>query len=283
MSSTTNASGPILKLGIRSNQDARDITVQLTQRSLLLVVLMGVAIVLMYEVVTFMICLLCCRGRTRDPERRHRYAGGHAPGRRGSNDKDRLPLTMSSSPKNTTTTTTTTLSATSKEFTKRTALLHRFQTGQPPVWLILLWTISTTYGVFYSFEVVFLYINDRWYQLLGLQLLLTTTDVLTWVWILAVAKHGILPHGSMPSVSTVCCCIKVLHLAFNVCVEADIWILRHWVFLLEDATYLGLAPFVLDCYWWESLRKPRFVAALVGVGLVMLLAVRSLPTMGRIT
>ena len=241
---------------------------------------MGIAIVLMYEVVTFLIyrlCLVSHNGNSNSNSNSPRFNNNN---NNNNNNRSLLPL----------------------------LLQHQQQQQQQgvdvslaPVWLVLLWAISTTYGVFYSFEVVFLYVNDGWYQLLGLQLFMTLSDAVTWIHFLAVAKYRLFSkqqqqqqqHSVWSSswscsqwMSLVSCSIKLLHLVFNVTMEADVWILRHWVFLLEDSTYLALAPVCLGCGWYQPLiRNPRTVVLQLLVGVSILMVIRfGLPTqMSRLT
>lgn len=153
------------------------------------------------------------------------------------------------------------------------------------VLLVLVWTLATLYAIFYSYEMVFLYINDRWYQLLGLQLVMTLSDTLTWMAAIAITKYK-LCCTTTPWVANVCCIIKVLHLVFNILVEADWWNIRHWLFLLEDATYLCLAPVLLDMGQSPPLSahsRSRLLYGLVGCVAASCILFKSLPGFERLT
>lgn len=126
------------------------------------------------------------------------------------------------------------------------------------VYLSLLWGISTAYGIFYSFEMIFLYINDRWYALLQVQLMFTLTDVYVWIWMVAHIKYGL----SLRSTSWTCVLIKFNHLLFNILIERGIWTGRHFMFCMEDATCLLMAPAVFGVSL-KSLSKPLLVSGTI--------------------
>lgn len=144
-----------------------------------------------------------------------------------------------------------------------------------PLPLLILWFISTAYGMFYSFEMVFLYINDNWYSLLGIQLLFSVTDIFVWCWMVGHFKYQF--WGKSTIVSTVCLIIKFNHMLFNIVIERGIWSPRHWLFCLEDMTCLLLAR-VFFGQSVKAMAKP-----LTASGLAVLLTVVSLFRGSRMT
>ena len=153
---------------------------------------------------------------------------------------------------------------------------------EPNRLIVVLWGVSTAYAIFYSFEMFFLYINDRWYQLMAIQVLLTLTDVVTWILLVTVCKYGMSRSFSW---TQVCCGIKLLHLLFNLLLESKQSITsgRHWMFLLEDSTYLWCAQF------WIGAQPRKLVTTVKGVTLLLLsaascaLLIYNLTSMNRIT
>jgi hypothetical protein len=247
----SNTTIPILKLSIRSDIFYRDITIHLTKRSLFLIFWLGLGTVLLYEIISVWILFLF-----------HKYH--HRP-----------------------TTLTRTTETTDEEEGNGLSVeplpwISRREPPQEPNRLIVFfWGVSTAYAIFYSFEVVFLYINDRWYQLLGIQVLLTLTDIFTWIHLCATAKYGM--AFCYPLTQT-CSGIKLLHLLFNIMLESkkSITSARHWMFLLEDSTYLWCAR-----YW--LLAQPRKLLTMKGIALLLLgaascaLLIHNLTSMNRIT
>jgi hypothetical protein len=153
MSNTTYV--PIVKLSIRSDIAYRDITIRLTERSLLLILWLGIGTVLLYEILSVWVLFLARRYYRRPTSA---SVPSTESDEESGNTSEPLPLVT----------------------TRKT------ESAQDPNRLIVVvWGISTAYAIFYSFEVIFLYLNDRWYQLLGIQILLTASDVLTWIQLVA--------------------------------------------------------------------------------------------------
>lgn len=252
---TAAAAIPILKLSVRSDEAYRDITIRLTERSLLLVLWLGLGIVLLYEILSVWILFLfhCYHKQpnrnsiTREEGRDEEQGSGLQV------DSDPLPLVSS----------------------------RKDQQAEPSRFIVLLWGISTAYAIFYSFEMTFLYFNDRWYQLLGVQILLSASDILTWIHLVACCKYGV--TACSPLTQT-CAGIKLLHVLFNLLMESreSITSARHWMFLLEDATYLWC------CRSWLG-AQPRKLFSIRGIALLFLgaascaLLIHNLTSMNRIT
>lgn len=140
--------------------------------------------------------------------------------------------------------------------------------GEPPIslYILVLWGISTAYGIFYSFEMMFLYLNDRWYQLLGIQILFSATDIFVWCWMVGHVKYQFL--GKSTLAAKACLLIKFNHLLFNICIERGIWSPRHWLFCLEDLTCLLLAKAVFGPSL-KSLARPLMVSTLCTLAIVV--------------
>jgi hypothetical protein len=155
------------------------------------------------------------------------------------------------------------------------------QRQEPGRWIVFLWGISTFYAIFYSFEMTFLYVNERWVQLLGIQLLLSSSDVFTWIQLVACCKYGV---TGCYSLTQTCVGIKLLHVLFNMMMEsrASVTSVRHWMFLLEDSTYLWCSR-----YWLQA--QPRILLSVKGIALLLMGAVScslimyNLTSMNRIT
>jgi len=250
--SSSNTTIPILKLSIRSASDYRDITVHLTERSLLLILWLGLGTVLLYEILSVWLLFLFHRYQ-RIPATTSRTSTEPRDEEQGNGDEDTEPLPL---------------------VTPRKA-------PEPNRLIVIVWGISTAYAIFYSFEMTFLYLNDRWYQLLGIQLLLSASDVFTWIHLVACCKYGI---TSCYPLTQVCVGVKLLHVLFNLMMESkeSITSARHWMFLLEDSTYLWCSR-----VWLQA--QPRKLLSIKGVGLLLLgasscaLMIHNLTSMNRIT
>jgi hypothetical protein len=249
MSNTTNVS--IVKLSIRSDSSYRDITIRLTERSMILILWLGFGTVLLYEILSVWVLFLLRRY-----QRRPTADSSSSPERDEETGNDSEPLPF--------------------------LITRKTESAQEPNRLIVLvWGISTAYAIFYSFEIIFLYLNDRWYQLLGIQVLLTASDILTWIQLIACCKYGIAPCYPM---TQVCVSIKLLHVLFNIFMESreSITSARHWMFLFEDTTYLWCSK-----YWLQA--QPRKLLSVKGVGFLLLAAsscallMHNLTSMNRIT
>ena len=239
---------PILKLSIRSVNDYRDITIHLTLRSLLLSLWLGLMIVLLYEILSVWILFLFNRYHRRPTSRVQETIDEE----QGTVDNEPLPL-----------------------------ITRKEQQGEPNKLIVIIWGISTAYAIFYSFEAAFLYMNERWYQLLGIQLLLTASDVFTWIQLVACCKYGI---GACWPLTQMCAGIKLLHVLFNLFMESreSITSARHWMFLLEDSTYLWCSR-----YWLQA--QPRKLLTVKGIAFLLFgaascaLLIHNLTSMNRVT
>lgn len=261
----TNASDgwSVLKLSIRKTSDERDITIRLTMRSLFLASWLGFGTVLLYEILSFM--FLTNRHYTRRQS--------------GSDESSRHSIHMY--PRNKTfpdTDETEPLPLVSRTDGRRTV---GNTSRRPSRWIVLVWGVATAYAIFYSFEVPFLYMNDRWYQLLGVQLLLTISDTMTWIHLVACCKYGHCPSFTL---AQACVGIKLLHLIFNLLGESrqSISSVRHWMFLLEDSTYLWC------CRSWLSARPRSFLTFRGIISLMIVVAMsavvmHNMTSMNRIT
>lgn len=250
--SGVNATIPVLKLSIRSDSDYRDINIHFTERALLLILWLGLGTVLLYEILSVWCLFLSHKyhhqstivNRTTDMRDEEQGIG----------DTEPLPLIDGRKEQ---------------------------QQQEPNRLIVLLWGISTIYAIFYSFEMTFLYINDQWYQLLGVQLLLSASDILTWIHLVACSKYGM---KCCSPLTQLCSGIKLLHLLFNLMMESKESITsgRHWMFLLEDSTYLWCAR-----YWLKA--QPRKLLSIKGVALLLMgaascaLLIQNLTSMNRIT
>lgn len=242
----SNSTVPILKLSIRSDSDYRDITIHLTERALLLILWLGLGTVLLYEILSVWILFLSHKYHHRPTT----ISGSDE--EQGNGDSEPLPLTV-----------------------------RKEEHQEPNRFIVVLWGISTAYATFYSFEMMFLYINDRWYQLLAVQILLSASDILTWVHLVCCSKYGMALCYPLTQLSSG---IKLLHLLFNLLMESKESISsgRHWMFLLEDSTYLWCAR-----YWLKA--QPRKLFSVKGMALLLVgaascaLLIQNLTSMNRIT
>lgn len=148
-------------------------------------------------------------------------------------------------------------------------------TPSVPLYLSCIWGLSTAYAIFYSFEIIFLYINDRWLQLLPVQLLFTATDLYVWIWMVGRIKYRF--WGKASSYAKACIFIKFCHVVFNILVEKKIWVLRNWLFCSEDLACLAMAQEIFGF----SLLKMRKEMSVLGIGLLISATVFSTAT--RIT
>lgn len=277
---------PSLRLTVRQDTDYRSIHIHLTRKALFLMVWLALGIILLYEMtwvaVLLFLWILRSGGRQAQPyamtttkahhhnnnsttttHQNHRY---HHPSKLDYDDDDDAPSTSSSI--NTTTTTT-------KSVTKDTTIMR--------ILLLLVWFLSTMYGIFYSFEVIFLYLNDKWYDLLAVQLFFTLTDMYVWIMMVMVVKY---PHIMLSSKSKttsssfwrrLCLYLKFGHLSFNLLVERDWKTTRHLLFFLEDASCLAMAPLVFRMSLANCSKR-----GLLGSTLVVWLAARILSQMGNL-
>jgi hypothetical protein len=131
--------------------------------------------------------------------------------------------------------------------TKRDKSSPSSKYAPPRLPIIILWVISTIYGIFYSFEVTFLYLNDQWYALLPIQILFTTSDVISWIYLILIHKYKLCNN----SLANFCIGIKLSHLLFNTIIENYDASMRHVLFLLEDSIYLWCA------YSWLGVGEQR--------------------------
>jgi len=229
----------ILKIGVRPNTFPRDIVIHLTWRSLGLVLWLAMGIILLYEILTTWFFHLLYKPE-RIAQRRSDTDRGreedenddieNASGSRIASPKKRifssLPLFRSSFGGTATT----------------------IESRPPHVVMVLAFGISTAYGIFYSFEVVFLYVNDQWYHLLNTQLLLTFMDIFAWVWLVLAIKYRVWHPRLSPACSHLSLGIKLVHMLFNLLVEKNEGrTVRHWLFLVEDATFIWCSS-----YWLQT-------------------------------
>jgi hypothetical protein len=258
MTDSPNVTIPILKLSIRSDAFYRDVAIHLTGRAFFLMVWLGLGCILLYEIVSLFMLFLMHRyhhqtSTTSAAINRTEESLDEDQGN-GAITVEPLPLIPS----------------------------RKQEHKEPNRLIVLLWGVSTAYAIFYSFEMFFLYVNDRWYQLMAIQVLLTLTDVFTWVRLVLVCKYGMRCSFSG---TQVCCGIKLLHLIFNLMVESreSITSGRHWMFLLEDSTYLWCAQF------WIAAQPRKVVTTVKGMALLLLsaascaLLICNLTSMNRIT
>lgn len=217
-----------LRLGIRKDEDERDVDIRLTFKSLILVFWLGIGIVLIYEIIFTMALLL----RKRIVGRRHNQeARPH-----DTND---------------------------------------ISGPSVPLYLSSIWGISTAYAIFYSFEVVFLYVNDGWLPLLPVQLMFTFTDVYVWLWMVGHLKYRL--WGKASPYAKACVLIKFSHVAFNILVEKGFWMIRHWLFCLEDLVCLAMAQ---EVYGFSVLQMRK---EMVFLGFIIWISATALSTVNRVT
>eukprot|EP00928_Gymnodinium_smaydae_P094695 TRINITY_DN7995_c0_g2_i1.p1 TRINITY_DN7995_c0_g2~~TRINITY_DN7995_c0_g2_i1.p1 ORF type:complete len:253 (-),score=31.32 TRINITY_DN7995_c0_g2_i1:128-886(-) len=88
---------------------------------------------------------------------------------------------------------------------------------------------SSVFPIWYNHEVLFLYINDKWYNLIHVQAFFTLTDdiclVLRWA-------------DMMPELRAA---VHLIHIGFNVLVELNFWGGRNICFLVDDVIALTYA------------------------------------------
>jgi hypothetical protein len=107
-------------------------------------------------------------------------------------------------------------------------------------WLVVLFGTGL-YPLYYNHSVTFLYINDRWYGLLPVQLFFTITDDV------CLALRWSQSHPELRAL------IRGSHVLFNLLLETQKLHPRSLMFLLDDVAALGYI-------WWlynRSRRLPR--------------------------
>lgn len=269
----TNADGgedsKILKLSIRSANDERDITIRLTLRSLFLTLWLGCGIILLYEILSLWILVLTNRHLTRRQVSSNCFESYRTDSTEEAEKESLTDQEAISEP----------LPLVSRKDEQRNV---GGTTSRPPSrWVVLIWGISTVYAIFYSFEMTFLYINDRWYQLLGVQSLLSSSDIVTWIHLVAFCRYG---QCNPQALAQLCVGIKLLHVVFNLVGESrnSYSSVRHWMFLLEDSTYLWC------CRHWVGV-SPRQLLTIRGILMLLFVAVslaalvHNMTSMNRIT
>lgn len=260
---------PILKLSARRANDERDITIRLTLRSLFLTLWLGFGIILLYEILSLWILFLTNRHFTRQRVRSNTVESSGTDSTEEAEKERRADQEAVSEP----------LPLVSRKGEKRNA--GGTTSRRPPTWVVLIWGISTAYAIFYSFEMMFLYLNDRWYQLLGVQILLSSSDIVTWIHLVAFCKYG---QCRSQALAQLCVGIKLLHVVFNLVGESrnSYFSVRHWMFLLEDTTCLW-------CYrHWVGV-SPRQLLTIRGIMMLLFVAMslaallHNMTDMNRIT
>ena len=124
------------------------------------------------------------------------------------------------------------------ELARQTLLAVRKDTLFRPegLWAVLLAGVSI-FPVWYNHEVLFLYLNDRWYTLVAVQIFFTLTDdvclILRW-------------HKTEPELRAV---IRIVHVFFNVALERRLKV-RSVMFLADDLCALAYI-------WWLHRRHLR--------------------------
>lgn len=90
-------------------------------------------------------------------------------------------------------------------------------------WRGLILTLSAMYPIFYNHDMLFMYFNDQWYDLLAVQIFFTFTDdlclLLRW------------NKNSYPELGFF---LRGLHIFFNIAVERKKFGPRNLIFLLDD-------------------------------------------------
>lgn len=237
-SSIRKQQSQFLHLSLRRDSTKRSVNIRLTYKALGLVIWIGLGMILLYEIVWVMVKLLLRRSRWlrqfpcwRQGSCCHVARTTTTANKLKTDDLSYLPTHHDDDK--------------SSSADKQTRYMHLLLTDFLPT---LTWGISTVYGVFYSFEMLFLYVNDEWYQLLLVQSLFSFSDIFTWCCLVAQLKYSsccTVPapdqqqQTSWPCVE-VCAAIKVQHLLFNLFLERGVWTGRHVMFLLEDSTYIWL-------------------------------------------
>jgi len=138
------------------------------------------------------------------------------------------------------------------------------RSGQTHRWLSgVMYPLLMLFPILYSFEMLFLYYNDQWLQLWLVQLCLTVTDALVWVYYLAVVNYQVVPHSTATQAAV---SIKSFHILFNLHHESKRMNLRNMLFLAED---LGFCLICEEVFQFS--RKKRQYVGAIGTGAFCLL------------
>ncbi|KAL7534348.1 hypothetical protein ACHAWF_004803 [Thalassiosira exigua] len=111
--------------------------------------------------------------------------------------------------------------------------------------IVIVWGIATVYSVFYQFDMIFKYLNDRWYQLLPVQAAFTLSDVCVLIWVVGRTKYNVWLDRTIWGKA--CILVKFAHMIFNIVLESNFWEIRNLLFLAEDLTSLYLAQWIFGC------------------------------------
>ena len=101
----------------------------------------------------------------------------------------------------------------------------------------------------------------------AVQFAFTMTDVVTWVYFLAVVNYGKRPNRYCTQASVQ---VKLLHVLFNVAAEGDKLCARNVLFLLEDVAFLAVVPRVFNAPrpWRDLTKETLLLPGLVCVWLL---------------
>ena len=120
------------------------------------------------------------------------------------------------------------------------------------------------FPIFYSFEMLFLYYNDQWLLLWSVQIALTVSDALVWIYFLAGVNYEMKPHNAATQLSL---SVKCFHILFNLFIESKRFNLRNLLFLAEDVVFCMICPKALQARF----RKREFIGSMTTGAIVLLL------------
>lgn len=134
-------------------------------------------------------------------------------------------------------------------------------------WRGLFLSLASAYPIFYNHDMMFMYINDKWFNLFAVQVFFTATDDLC-LWL---RWFEIAPYWRVV--------IRLTHVIFNVFLENNLFVPRNVLFLLDDLLDLmdvgvmGAGRMVGDGNgrWWISLARKYAVTTLLSLCTVKLL------------